>query len=130
MTIYTVDEIIALVTSVLIGTGAYLSFIWKEKKENITVPQTLATFLINIFVTYLFSELLKIWNWGAYRTLILPLSAFSGQYLMDWFNKRYIKIFDKSLEKVTGLNIEKDFENEQNIETSEEIHSSEREDNN
>ena len=60
--------------------------------------------LINCFVTFLCSEVLKLWDWGAYRTVFLPAIAYAGQYIMDWFDKRNMKIFDAALGKI-DLNI-------------------------
>lgn len=56
--------------------------------------------LINCFVTFICSEVLKLWNWGGYRTVFLPLIAYAGQYLMDWFDKRNVKIFDSAAGKI------------------------------
>ena len=55
---------------------------------------------MNLFVTFVASEAMKLWNFGSYRTVFLPLIAYPGQYLMEWFDKRYLKIFDKGASKV------------------------------
>lgn len=65
------------------------------------------TYLINLFLAYLGSQLLTILNWGGYRALVLPLIAYLGQYLMDWIDTRYLKVFDAGLKKV-GLDVNTD----------------------
>lgn len=120
VTLYNVNEIIALLTSVIIGTGAYVAFVWKEKKIKVTISFVSAVVAINMFFTYMASEGLRIWELGGYRTLILPAIAFLGQFLMEWFNKRYFKIFDAGLGKV-GLKINnKEDEENENVTESEE----------
>lgn len=104
ITVYNINEITALITAVLIGTGGYIGFVVVRKKKEINFKFIFWVLMINLFVTYLFSELLKVMNWGVYRTLVLPLVAYAGQYLIDWFDKRYLKIFDAGASKA-GLNI-------------------------
>lgn len=55
---------------------------------------------MNLFVTFVASEAMKLWNFGIYRTIFLPLIAYAGQYLMEWFDKRYLKIFDSGASKI------------------------------
>ena len=43
---------------------------------------------------------IKIFKFGEYRTIILPFVAYAGQYIMEWFDKRYLKIFDKGANKI------------------------------
>ena len=103
---YDLNEIIALIISVLIGTGAYLGFIMIRKNQDISIKLILGILAINLFITYIFSGVLRIFKWGEYRIVILPLVAYGGQYLADWFDKKYPKIFDAGLKKTTGLDIE------------------------
>lgn len=98
------NEIIALIVSVLIGTGAYLGFVILKKNQKASFKM-IWILVINLFVTYLVSEALKIFKWGEYRTLILPPVAYAGQYLTDWFDKRYPKIFDSGVNKM-GLDLD------------------------
>ena len=62
--------------------------------------KVLLVFITNLFVIFVASEAMKLWNFGSYRTVFLPLIAYAGQYLMEWFDKRYLKIFDKGASKV------------------------------
>lgn len=106
-TLYDIHEIIALVTATLIGTGAYVGFLIVKKRQKIGVSFMFWTYLINLFLAYLGSQLLTILNWGGYRALVLPLIAYLGQYLMDWVDTRYLKVFDAGLKKV-GLDVNTD----------------------
>lgn len=120
MTPYSINEIIALVTAVLIGTGAFVGFMVVKKERKINLSFIFWILLINLFVTYIFSELLKLFSWGAYRALVLPLVAYAGQYLIEWFDKRHLKIFDAGLKKTTGLDINKDSDNDEKNHTENE----------
>ena len=102
---YDVNEIIALIISVLIGTGAYLGFIMIRKNQSISIKLVLGILAINLFITYIFSGALRIFKWGEYRIVILPLVAYGGQYLADWFDKKYPKIFDAGFKKVAGVDL-------------------------
>lgn len=117
MTIYSTNEIIALVSAVAIGSGAYIGFVVLRKEQKLSIKFIFLVLTINLFVTYVASEILKIFKWGEYRSLSLPMVAFAGQYLMEWFDKRYLKIFDSAIKK-TGLNINenKDETDTENIE--------------
>jgi hypothetical protein len=106
---YTLNEFIALVAAVLIGSGAYIGFVVLRKKQSLSFRFIFLVLIINLFVTYVASELLKAFKWGEFRTLILPLVAYTGQYLMEWFDRRYSKIFDSGAKKI-GI----DLKNEEN----------------
>lgn len=106
ITLYSVNEVVALVTAVAIGTGAYVGFVVLKKQQKLSISFIIWVLLINLFVTYLASELLKILKWGEYRALALPVVAYIGQYLMEWFDKRYLKIFDSGIKKA-GLDLNK-----------------------
>ena len=97
----------SLLSAVLLGSGAYVAFVVLQKRHNLTVKFVVLVLFINLFVTYLFSELLKVFKWGAYKDLILPLVSYGGQNLVDWFDKRYMKLLDAGAKKV-GLNIDTD----------------------
>ncbi|MCE4064365.1 hypothetical protein LXM63_04610 [Chryseobacterium gleum] len=115
---YNISEIIALVMSVLIGSGAYISFVYIKNKQKISVAYVMSVLLINLCLTYVASELLKAFNWSEWRNPSLPMVAFAGQYLTDWMDKRYLKIFDTAAKRA-GIKIDdkdesnnKDSENE------------------
>lgn len=113
-TLYTWNEAVALVTSVAFGTGAYIAFVKQRQIKKVNLTFILTVIGINTFFTYVASEILKVTSWGVYRNIVLPIVAFSGQYLMDWFDKKYLKIFDAGFEKVTGKKLENDGTDENN----------------
>ncbi|WP_284460770.1 hypothetical protein [Chryseobacterium sp.] len=116
-TAYNISEYLALIFSVLIGSGAYISFVYIKNKQKISAAYIIAVLLINLCLTYVASELLKALNWNEWRSPSLPVVAFAGQYLTDWFDKRYLKIFDTA-SKRAGINIEEN-KDESNNKTSE-----------
>ena len=100
LTLPTLNEVIAMIISVILGTSAYLGFMITYKKMEIVKWKVLLVFIMNLFVTFVASEAMKLWNFGIYRTIFLPLIAYAGQYLMEWFDKRYLKIFDSGAGKI------------------------------
>lgn len=110
------NEIVALITSVVIGTGAYIGVVNLKKRDKINISFITSVLFINLFVTYVLSEFLKSKNVGEIRAYSLPLVAFGGQYLIDWIDRRYLKIFDAGAKKM-GLDINKD--NNETNETNE-----------
>lgn len=113
---YNISEIIALLTAVLIGSGAYIAFVRAKREKPVNLTFIISTIAINVFLTNAAAELLKLMNWGAYRALVLPVVAYCGQYLLEWFDKRREKIFDSASRKA-GFNLEtkkEDNENEGN----------------
>ncbi|WP_312394763.1 hypothetical protein [Chryseobacterium sp.] len=116
ITTYNISEYLALVFSVLIGSGAYISFVYIKNKQKISAAYVIAVLLINLCLTYVASGILKVLNWSEWRSPSLPIVAFAGQYLTDWFDKRYLKIFDTA-SKRAGLKI--DDQNEYNNKNSE-----------
>ncbi|AZB01299.1 hypothetical protein EG359_17495 [Chryseobacterium joostei] len=113
---YNISEILAVIFSVLIGSGAYISFVYIKNKQNISASYIIAVLLINLCLTYVASELLKAFNWSQWRSPSLPMVAFAGQYLTDWLDKRYFKIFDTAAKRA-GIKLDDD---EPNIKKSEE----------
>lgn len=99
---YTVNlyEALALITSVVLGTGAYIGTVHLKKKDKINLTFIISVFFINFFVTYVLSEFLKSKGWGEIRGYSLPLVACSGVYFMEWLDKRYLNIFDAGAKKV------------------------------
>ncbi|WP_347218130.1 hypothetical protein [Chryseobacterium sp.] len=113
---YNISEILAVIFSVLIGSGAYISFVYIKNKQKISASYIIAVLLINLCLTYVASELLKAFDWSQWRSPSLPMVAFGGQYLTDWLDKRYFKIFDTAAKRA-GLKFDDD---EPNIKKSEE----------
>lgn len=105
-----IKELIALLISVTMGTGAYIGFQIIKKQQKISMVFIFCIITINVFVTYVASEILKTLKMGEYRSLTLPVVAYIGQYLMEWFDKRHLKLFDKGAEKL-GIDLKND-ENE------------------
>ena len=94
ITAYTFPEVIALVSAVTLGSGAYISFIVSRKKQEMNTKTIVLILVMNGFLTYIASEALKLFNWGGYRSAGLPVVAFIGQYLLDWIDRRKFKLFD------------------------------------
>ena len=99
ITSYNISEIVALLTSVLIGSGAYIAFVRANRGKPVKLPFIISTVVINVFLTNVASEVLKIAEWGAYRSLVLPVVAYCGQYLLEWFDKHRENIFDSASKK-------------------------------
>lgn len=100
ITAYTFPEVVALGSAVALGSGAYIAFVVSRKKQEINTKTVVFILLMNGFLTYVASELLKVFNWGGYRSAALPIVAFIGQYFLDWADKNYPKIFDWGARKV------------------------------
>lgn len=111
------NDLIALTAAVVIGSGAYMTFVARKKKEEINLLFIISVFLMNTLITWVVVELLRLTDWSKFRGIGSLLSAFFGQYFFDWFDKKYLKIGDSILKKTTGLEIEE--ENENNIENNE-----------
>lgn len=117
LTTYNLSEYLALIFSVLIGSGAFISFVYIKNKQKISVAYIVAVLLINLCITFIASGLLKLLGWGEWRSPVLPLVAFAGQYLTDWFHKRHSNIFD-SAAKRAGFDLNTK-QNDSNENTSE-----------
>lgn len=114
--VYDINEIFALVIAVIMGTGAYIGFMVLKKQKKISISFVVVVIFINLFVTYVFSGILTKTSLGEYRTILLPVIAYLGQYFMEWVDKRFLKIFDAGAKKI-GLNI--NTEEEENIQPDE-----------
>lgn len=110
---YSANEIIILITAVLLGTGAYLSFMIKIKGEKISMSGIVYTFIMNLFVTYFFSELLNAMNHTKYKGLVQLASAYFAQYFLVWIHKNRNKILDSGAKKV-GVDVNKDSDENNN----------------
>ena len=120
ITPYNISEFLAILFSVLIGSGAYISFVYIKNKVKVSLPYVVAVVLINFCLTYVASGLLKVSNWGKWSAPALTMVAFAGQYIADWIDKRYLKIFDTASKKAGfNLNNEKDDKDENNNTTKE-----------
>ena len=117
---FNINEIAALIISVLIGTMAYIFFQKIVKKEKPNLMFMVGVFFINLFVTHSVSEIMKVYKWGEYRSAFLPLIAFMGLYILIWFDKRREKLFDAGAKKMgLDINENKEVTDEQNIEEDE-----------
>jgi len=109
---YNISEFFALLFSVLIGSGAYISFVYIKNKVKVSLWYVVAVVLINLCLTYIVSGFLKVLDWGKWSAPALTMVAFAGQYIADWIDKRYLKIFDTASKKAGfNLNNEKDENN-------------------
>lgn len=106
LTFYTVNEWIALLSAVVIGSGAYATFVARKKKEEVNLLFVVSIFLMNLLITWIIVEFLRLSDWGKYRGIGSLLASFFGQYFFDWVDKRYLKIGDSALKRATGLDLE------------------------
>lgn len=115
-----INEWVALLMSVFVGSGAYIMFVAEKKNQKIRWTFVGMVFFVNTFLTWTVAEILKLKEWGEYRGVSMLLTAFFGQYFLDWVDKRYLKIGDAGFKKISGidLNENKDetFEENNNIE--------------
>lgn len=107
----TFNEIVAIAVSVILGTAAYLGYTVVFKKRKLNKGIVFMVLLMNSLITFAASEGMKMWNFGAYRTVFLPLIAYAGQYLFDWFDKRNMKVFDAAAGKI-GIDVKEDKDEE------------------
>lgn len=105
LTLYTINELIALLAAVIIGSGAYMTFVARKKKEKINLLFIASVFLMNTLITWVAVELLRLNDWGRFRGIGSLISSFFGQYFFDWVDKKYLKIGDSILKKTTGLDL-------------------------
>lgn len=108
----TVNEIIVISVSVLLGTISYLGYIIIHEKQKVSFWRVFLMLFMNCTVTYMASEAMKMWGMGAYRTIFLTAIAYSGQYIFVWYNKKRTRVFDSLAGKV-GIDT-KDKEHEGN----------------
>ena len=112
--VYDINEIFALIIAVIMGTGAYIGFMVLKKQKKVSISFIIIVLFINTLVTYVASGVLKKTSMGEYRTIVLPIIAYLGQYVMEWVDKRFLKLFDAGAKKM-GLNLDNtDDELEQN----------------
>lgn len=111
-TIYTKYEFIALLAAVVIGSGAYMTFVARKKKEEINFLFVMSVFLMNSLITWIVVEFLRLKEWGEYRGIGSLFASFFGQYFFDYVDKKYLKIGDSILKKTTGIEVEEEEEQE------------------
>ncbi len=102
---YNINEIIALVTAVAIGGGAYVTFVWNNKLKRITLSFIVSALFISSFLTYVAAEGVRIFKLGEYRTMILPPVAFLAHWFIEWLHKKHPQIFSAGLKKTTGIDL-------------------------
>ena len=132
ITPYNIYEWIALIASIIVGSSAYMFFIAEKKNQHLRTRYVMMVLLVNTIFTWIASEILRHKNWGEMRGIVLIAVAFTGQWIVDYIDKRYLKIGDAAIKKVTGVDINKNNEYEQEdkyTENTELVENPEEEDN-
>ena len=132
ITPYNIYEWIALITSIIVGSSAYMFFIAEKKNQHIRIRYAIMVLLVNTIFTWIASEILRHRGWGEVRGIVLIAVAFTGQWIVDYIDKRYLKLGDAAVKKVTGIDLNKNNEYEQQeefIENKELVGKPEEEDN-
>ena len=121
MTPYNIYEWIALVASIIVGSSAYIFFIAEKKHQHLRTRFVVMVLLVNTVFTWIASEILRYKGWGEMRGIVLVSVAFSGQWIVEYINNRYLKIGDAALKKVTGIDLNKnnDYEQDEYFENKE-----------
>ena len=114
----TLNEAIAIIVSVILGTSMFLGYIAIYKKQRLNKGRIAIILLMNTGITFVVSEAMKLWDFGGYRTVFLPLVAYAGQYVFNWFDKRNEKVFDSLAGKV-GVDTKDNIEQENNTKDEE-----------
>ena len=110
ITPYNIYELIALVASIIVGSSAYIFFIAEKKNQHLRRRFVIMVLLVNTTLTWIASEILRYFGWGELRGIILVSVAFTGQWIVEYINKRYLKLGDAALKKVTGIDLNKNNE--------------------
>ena len=113
ITPYSLHELIALIASIIVGSSAYIFFIAENKNQHLRRRFVIMVFLVNTTITWIASEILRYYGWGELRGIILVSVAFTGQWIVDYIDRRYLKLGDAALKKVTGIDLNKNNEYEQ-----------------
>ena len=121
MTPYNIYEWTALVASIIVGSSAYIFFIAEKKHQHLRTRFVVMVLLVNTVFTWIASEILRYYGWGELRGIVLVSVAFSGQWIVEYINNRYLKIGDAALKKVTGIDLNKnnDYEQDEYFENKE-----------
>ena len=110
ITPYNIYEWIALIASIIVGSSAYMFFIAEKKNQHLRTRYVLMVLLVNTIFTWIASEILRYKGWGEVRGIVLIAVAFTGQWIVDYIDKRYLKLGDAAVKKVTGIDLNKDKE--------------------
>ena len=131
ITSYNIYEWIALIASIIVGSSAYISFIAEKKNQHLRTRYVIMVLLVNTIFTWIASEILRYKGWGEMRGIVLIAVAFTGQWIVDYVDKRYLKLGDAAIKKVTGVDLNKNNEHEQeeDYENKELVDKPEEEDN-
>ena len=119
ITPYNIYEWTALVASIIVGSSAYIFFIAEKKNQHLRRRFVIMVLLVNTTLTWIASEILRYYGWGELRGIVLVSVAFTGQWIVEYINKRYLKLGDAALKKVTGIDLNKNNDYEQQKEYSE-----------
>ena len=112
ITPYNIYEWIALVASIIVGSSAYIFFIAEKKHQHLRRRFVMMVLLVNTVFTWIASEILRYYGWGELRGIVLIAVAFTGQWIVDYIDKRYLKLGDAAIKKVTGVDLNKNNEYE------------------
>ena len=113
ITPYNIYEWIALISSIIVGSSAYIFFVAEKKNQHLRFRFVIMVLLVNTIFTWIASEILRYKGWGELRGIVLVLVAFTGQWIVEYIDKRYLKLGDAAIKKVTGIDINKNNEYEQ-----------------
>ena len=112
ITPYSFYEWTALIASIIVGSSAYMFFIAEKKNQHLRRRYVIMVLLVNTIFTWIASEILRYKGWGEMRGIVLVSVAFTGQWIVDYIDKRYLKLGDATLKKVTGIDFNKNNEYE------------------
>ena len=112
ITPYNIYEWIALIASIIVGSSAYMFFIAEKKHQHLRTRYVIMVLLVNTIFTWIASEILRYKGWGEMRGIVLITVAFTGQWIVDYIDKRYLKLGDAAIKKVTGVDLNKNNEYE------------------
>ena len=110
ITPYNIYEWIALIASIIVGSSAYMFFIAEKKNQHLRTRYVIMVLLINTIFTWIASEILRYKGWGEMRGIVLIAVSFTGQWIVDYIDKRYLKLGDAAFKKVTGVDLNKNNE--------------------
>ena len=119
ITPYNIYEWIALIASIIVGSSAYMFFIAEKKNQHLIFRYVMMVLLVNTIFTWIASEILRYKGWGELRGIVLVIVAFSGQWIVDYIDRRYLKLGDAAIKKVTGIDLDNNNEYEQQKEYNE-----------
>ena len=132
ITPYNIYEWIALIASIIVGSSAYMFFIAEKKNQHLRTRYVMMVLLVNTIFTWIASEILRHKGWGEVRGIVLIAVAFTGQWIVDYIDRRYLKLGDAAVKKVTGIDLNKNNDygqEEEYTENKELVENPEEEDN-